>query len=237
MDIDGLGEKQVAHAARARPRAHGRRLLPAHRASSCSRSRATARSARATCSPRSRPRSERPFGVVLFAIGIEGVGYVTGRSLAAQFRSIDALLAATPEQIAETPGHRPDRGAADPRPARRRADARADRRPARDRAAVRAGGPAARRGAAARARRSCSPARCPDLTREQAQERILAAGGKVTGSVSKKTDYVVAGDGAGLEAREGRAARRPGDRRGRAAGAARVTGSAQPALDIVLRES
>ena len=33
----------------------------------------------------------------------------------------------------------------------------------------------------------------PDLTREQAQERILAAGGKVTGSVSKKTDYVVAG--------------------------------------------
>ena len=33
----------------------------------------------------------------------------------------------------------------------------------------------------------------PDLTREQAQERITAAGGKVTGSVSKKTDYLVAG--------------------------------------------
>ena len=33
----------------------------------------------------------------------------------------------------------------------------------------------------------------PDLTREEAQERIMAAGGKVTGSVSKKTDYVVAG--------------------------------------------
>ena len=41
---------------------------------------------------------------MLFAIGIEGVGYVTGRNLAQQFRSIDALLAATPEQIAETPG-------------------------------------------------------------------------------------------------------------------------------------
>ena len=37
---------------------------------------------------------------MLFAIGIEEVGYVTGRNLAQQFRSIDALLAATPEQIA-----------------------------------------------------------------------------------------------------------------------------------------
>ena len=33
----------------------------------------------------------------------------------------------------------------------------------------------------------------PNLTREDAKERIEAAGGKVTGSVSKKTDYVVAG--------------------------------------------
>ena len=37
----------------------------------------------------------------------------------------------------------------------------------------------------------------PDLTREQATERIIAAGGRVTGSVSKKTDYVVAGESAG----------------------------------------
>ena len=33
----------------------------------------------------------------------------------------------------------------------------------------------------------------PNLTREEATEMIAAAGGKVTGSVSKKTDYVVAG--------------------------------------------
>ena len=33
----------------------------------------------------------------------------------------------------------------------------------------------------------------PNITREEAKERIEAAGGKVTGSVSKKTDYVVAG--------------------------------------------
>ena len=33
----------------------------------------------------------------------------------------------------------------------------------------------------------------PNLTREEATERVEAAGGKVTGSVSKKTDYLVAG--------------------------------------------
>ena len=33
----------------------------------------------------------------------------------------------------------------------------------------------------------------PNLTREDATQRIETAGGKVTGSVSKKTDYVVAG--------------------------------------------
>jgi DNA ligase (NAD+) len=37
----------------------------------------------------------------------------------------------------------------------------------------------------------------PTLTREQAKERIEAAGGKVSGSVSKKTSYVVAGEEAG----------------------------------------
>ena len=35
------------------------------------------------------------------------------------------------------------------------------------------------------------------LTRDQAQEAIAARGGKATGSVSKRTDYVVAGDSAG----------------------------------------
>ena len=65
---------------------------------------------------------------------------------------------------------------------------------------VRAGGAAARRG----------PARRPDLradrlaadlTREAATELILAAGGKVTSSVSKKTDYVVAGESPGASSR------------------------------------
>ena len=37
----------------------------------------------------------------------------------------------------------------------------------------------------------------PTLKRDQAQALIEASGGKVSGSVSKKTDYVVAGEAAG----------------------------------------
>ena len=37
----------------------------------------------------------------------------------------------------------------------------------------------------------------PELTREEAAALVKGAGGKVTSSVSKKTDYVVAGDNPG----------------------------------------
>ncbi len=39
----------------------------------------------------------------------------------------------------------------------------------------------------------------PNLTRAQAEGKILAAGGKVSGSVSRKTDYVLAGEGSGAK--------------------------------------
>jgi DNA ligase (NAD+) len=39
----------------------------------------------------------------------------------------------------------------------------------------------------------------PELTRDEATSRIKRAGAKVTGSVSKKTDYVVAGDSPGTK--------------------------------------
>ena len=47
---------------------------------------------------------ERPFARVLFALGIEEVGEVTGRNLAQSFGDVEALLEASPEAIAEVPG-------------------------------------------------------------------------------------------------------------------------------------
>jgi len=191
MDIDGLGEKQVktlqsrglVKTAGDFYRLEAEALMELERYGQVSAENLV-RSIQAS--------KERPFGVVLFAVGIEGVGYVTGRNLAVQLRSIDALLAATPEQIAETPGIGAKVGElihsqlADPQMREQLEDLRAlglklsqegpppGQGPLRDRTFVLTGS-------------------LPDLTREEATERILAQGGKVTGSVSKKTSYVVAG--------------------------------------------
>ena len=53
------------------------------------------------------------------------------------------------------------------------------------------------------------------LTREQASQRIEQFGGKTTGSVSKKTSYVVAGENAGSKLKKGDGAGNPGSDRGR----------------------
>ena len=139
---------------------------------------------------------ERPFARVLWALGIESVGGVNARNLAQRFRSIDALMAASPEEIAETPG-------IGPIVARTVAEALSDE-------ATRELIERLRRAGLQLEQEGAPPGEgpladktfvltgtLPALTREDATERILAAGGRVTSSVSKKTDYVVAGDSPG----------------------------------------
>ena len=138
----------------------------------------------------------QPFGRVLFAVGIEEVGYVTGRNLAQQFRTLDALLAATPEEIEETQGVGPKMAAsiheqlADPSMRALLDDLRGLGVQTEEAGPPPGEGPLA-------GTTFVLTGTLPELTREQATELILAAGGKVTGSVSKKTSYLVAGDSAG----------------------------------------
>ena len=68
----------------------------------------------------------------------------------------------------------------------------------------------------------------PHWSREQATERIMAAGGRVTGAVSKNTDYLVAGESAGSKLAKAERLARAGARRGRVAGA--VGGVASPPM-------
>jgi DNA ligase (NAD+) len=139
---------------------------------------------------------ERPFGRVLFAIGLEEVGFVTGRNLAQQFRSIDTLLAASPEEIAATPG-------VGPKTAERIAEQLRDEQMRALIAALRERGLRFEEEGAPPGEGPLSgrtfvlTGTLPDLTREEATERITRAGGRVTSSVSKKTDYVVAGQSPG----------------------------------------
>jgi len=140
---------------------------------------------------------DRPFARVLFAIGLEGVGEVTGRNLAGRFGSMDALLAASPEEIAATPGIGPivarliHEQLADPV----MRDLVADLREVGLRLESEGGGVAS--DGPLREKTLVLTGTLPELTREQATERITAAGGRVTSSVSKKTDYLVAGEAAG----------------------------------------
>ncbi|MDP9135267.1 MAG: helix-hairpin-helix domain-containing protein, partial [Actinomycetota bacterium] len=190
MDIDGLGEKQVARLQQeglVRTFADFYRLTKAQIMELEGYGEVSAEKLLAAIEV----SRQAPFGRVLFALGIEGVGYVTGRNLAQRFRSIDALLAATPEQIAETSGigqkvaELIHRQLADPQMRALIDDLRPFVRFEEE-------GPPPGEGPLA-GKTFVLTGTLPDLTREEATERIGTAGGKVTSSVSKKTDYLVAG--------------------------------------------
>jgi len=195
MDIDGLGEKQVAllqDKGLVRTAGDFYRLTEQQLVELEGFGELSAHNLLAALED----SKQRPFARVLFALGIEEVGEVTGRNLAQRFRDVDALLAATPEQIAQTPGV----GEKMAQSIRAQLDAETMRSLIADLRAIglrlHEEGPPPSEGPLAD-RTLVLTGTLPALSREQATERILAAGGRVTGSVSKKTDYVVAGDSPG----------------------------------------
>ena len=195
MDIDGIGEKQVSmlmDRGLVRTVADFYRLTPEQLVELERFGEVSANNAVAAIDA----SKARPFGRVLFAIGIEGIGAVTGRNLAQRFRSIDALIDASAEQIADTPGIGPIVGQLI-RDQLQDEQMRAlieDLRGLRLR--LEEEGPPPGEGRLAE-KTIVLTGTLPTLTREQATEAILAAGGRVTSSVSRRTDYVVAGEAAG----------------------------------------
>jgi DNA ligase (NAD+) len=139
---------------------------------------------------------QRPFARVLFGLGIEEVGEVTARNLAMRFRDIDALLAAGAEEIEQTPGigEKMARTIRDQLEDERMRALISDLRGLGLR--LREDGPPPSEGALA-GKTLVLTGTLPHYSREQATERIMAAGGRVTGSVSKNTHYLVAGESAG----------------------------------------
>jgi len=136
---------------------------------------------------------QQPFHRVLSALGIAGIGGVNARKLTAQFRTIDALLAADAEAITETEGIGPIL-------AEQLAATLAEERTRTIIERLRASGlqfeekgPAPGTVGPLAGKSFVITGTLPNMSREVATERIEAAGGKVTGSVSKKTDYLVAG--------------------------------------------
>jgi DNA ligase (NAD+) len=136
---------------------------------------------------------EQPFERVLYGLGIPGVGYVNARNLARHLRSMEALMAATEDDLVAVEGIGPIM-------ARTVAETLAEDR-TRELVArlaqyglkMEEEGPAAPVEGPLVGKTIVLTGTLPNLTREDATQRVEAAGGKVTGSVSKKTDYVVAG--------------------------------------------
>jgi DNA ligase (NAD+) len=137
-------------------------------------------------------------GRFVFALGIRHVGEVTAKDLARHFGSLDALMAADAQALAQAP---------DVGPVVAESVARFFAEP-HNREVIgelRAAGVRWTEGEPARAANAGPFAgkivvltgTLSSMSRDEAKDRVEAAGGKVTGSVSKKTDFVVAGAEAG----------------------------------------
>ena len=151
---------------------------------------------------------QQPWHRQLYGLGIRHIGEVNAKALAAAFFSIDSLAAAAleaPEQIAELHGIGPEISASlgqwlrtpanqqllqDLRSVGLSLEASASEQEAASQAGADADG-------VLQGKTLVLTGTLPNLSRSEAKALIEAAGGKVSGSVSKKTDYLVAGEAAG----------------------------------------
>lgn len=133
----------------------------------------------------------------IYALGIRHVGEATAKELAKHFGKLDALLEATEEQLLEVADIGPVVAQsiiaflADPLNRELIEQLRA--------AGLHwaEGEPAEKKAQTLLGKTFVLTGTLPTLSRDEAKEMIEAAGGKVAGSVSKKTSYVVAGAEAG----------------------------------------
>jgi DNA ligase (NAD+) len=136
-----------------------------------------------------------PLDRVLFGLGVRFVGERTAQLLADAFGSMDALLAATPEELERVQEVGPRVAAAvheffaEPRNRELIERLRA--------AGLTFTAEKRKRTAKLEGLTFVLTGTLPTLSRDEAKERIVASGGRVSGSVSKKTSYVVAGEEAG----------------------------------------
>jgi DNA ligase (NAD+) len=142
----------------------------------------------------------QPFAIVLFALGLEGLGYVTAQALAEHFGSIDALSAADAEEIEKVEGVGPimaeqireelaDEATQELIKRLRERGLRFELSEEERKA----------EGGALEDKTFVLTGTLPTLSRDEATKMLRRAGGKVTGSVSKKTDYLIAGDSPGTK--------------------------------------
>lgn len=142
---------------------------------------------------------ERPVSRSLTALGIRGVGGVVAETLVDHFGSIEAIAAADVETLESVDGIGPilaqsvvDWFASPHNRAVVEKLRQAGVRLAEEKAASAPAGKTPLEGLT-----FVITGTLPSMSREQAGARIKAAGGKVTSSVSKKTNYVLAGEAAG----------------------------------------
>jgi DNA ligase (NAD+) len=142
----------------------------------------------------------QPFNRVLYALGIPGIGYVNARAIAAHFGSIDLLMEASAGDIEEVEGIGPVLAATiretmdEPRNQELIEELRQIGLQFEQERALTGGGEPPLAG-----KTFVLTGTLERMTREEATARIEELGGKVTGSVSKKTDYVVAGESPGTK--------------------------------------